>query len=48
VADGWQVALTVCIDTTIDYCIRYRLHVGKDGAVAVLGRREVYAYSFYE
>jgi len=48
VADGWQVALTVCIDTTIDYCIRYRLRVGKHGAVAVLGRREVYAYSLYE
>ncbi|MFC1805811.1 hypothetical protein ACFL09_02395 [Planctomycetota bacterium] len=45
---GWDVALTVMVDKAIDYCIRYRLRIEKTGALAILERRVIYAYTLYE
>jgi hypothetical protein len=45
---GWKVTATASVNQELDFCIRFELDVGKDGAVRLTGRRDVYAYTLYE
>lgn len=47
-ASGWHIALTLMVDSGIEYCVRFRLRIERTGAVSIADQRLVYTYSMYE
>jgi hypothetical protein len=45
---GWRVRATASVNKEIDFCIRFEINVGKDGALSLVSRKTIYAYTLYK
>ena len=45
---GWRVKATASINKDIDFCIRFEINVGKDGALSLASHKTIYSYTLYK